>query len=217
MGEEGCGMTEREVSRDMMIKLFTEARIRQDYWHVGWEDIVFDDLSTQRNLTAFYENIENCLKNGLGLFLTGDFGHGKSLIGSVILKRALKNQYSAFFISMFDFVDYYGAMGQDGQEFRRYVRKIDFLCIDDIGAESIKARDYSFSLLDNLLAERYKPTIFTSNKTIAELRKLYGEHLLEFIGTNKMKEILVDSGKSLRYKEKWSKLLKDDKEKELKW
>lgn len=198
-------------------KILKDANIRKDYWYISFNDIIFDDESVKADITTYYNNIHKAVEKGLGLFLTGDFRHGKTLISSCILKQALKEGLTAYFVSMFDFIGYYGEFGEKGMQFKNFVRSVDILCIDDVGAESIKTRDYSFSLLDNLLAERFKPTIMTSNRSKEQLKDIYGEHLLEFIGDGKIKEFYIDSGKSMRHRIDWHKTLQSDERMEPVW
>lgn len=197
--------------------LLIRARIRQEYWKLSFEDIVFDDESVKSDIQVYYENLKNAYDKGLGMFLTGDYGQGKTMIASVILKRALKQMRTAYFVSMFGFLDFYGGFDMESRTFRKFVRNVDFLCIDDIGSEAIKAKDYSFALLDNLLVERSLPTILTSNKDSKQLASIYGDHLLEFIGTGKMREIFIDSGTHLRNKKDWNEELQNTDDREICW
>jgi len=201
-----------EIDARSIAGILKEANIRQEYWGHKFEDIVFDDDAIERDIKTFFNNLEQAREAGMGMFLTGDFGHGKTMIISVILKRVLKLRMSAYFISAFDFFDCYGGFDAEHRQFRKFVRTVDFLAIDDVGSESIKARDYSFSLLDNLLVERQRPTLLSSNKNLKGLIRTYGTHLGEFIGTGRMREIFIDVGKSLRYRYDWYGQLEKDPE-----
>ena len=81
--------------------------------------------------------------------------------------------------------------------------------------ESIKSRDWTFSLLDNLMVERFKPVLFTSNKDSKGLANLYGDHVLEFLNTGKVNEIFLDSGANRRNKFNWSNSLEETREGEI--
>jgi len=208
---------EKFIPPESKIKLFKAAAIRREYFYIGMDDVVFDDDSVEHDIKMFYENLDKAVTHGLGLFLTGDYGQGKTLIASLILKRAIKYDFAAYFMSMFDFVDYYGGWDEKARQMRDWLRRVHVLVIDDVGAESVKARDYTFSLLDNLIVERQGATILTSNKSKEQLKATYGEHLLEFVGTNKIREVLIDAGKSMRHQTAWEDLLNGDTNREPQW
>lgn len=198
-----------EPTQDKLIRILTRARIRREYWPYTIDDFDFSEFSPaeHQDIKEYHDNLEVAYQNGLGFFFHGEFGTGKSLLASIILKHAVKMKFQVFFITAFDFYEYYGAFGEEGRQFKSFVRNVHFLCIDEVGGEQLKTKDYVFSLLDNLLVERQFPTILTSNRRPDQLATIYGSHLSELFGKNRIRDIHF-SDRSKRKAEKWDQALK---------
>ncbi len=111
-----------------------------------------------------------------GLYLSGNFGSGKSYIVSAIINELVKDGYKAALVYYPKFLtELKSSFRTDFDEQFEYVCNVDLLLLDDIGAESVTSwsRD---EILCSILQHRMDnklTTFFTSNLTIEELE----EHL----------------------------------------
>lgn len=128
-------------------------------------------------------------KNQKGLYLQGNFGSGKTYLISAMLNELAKQGVDIAIIYYPEYLRDLKSTFNDEDEFNRkfnYIKRVNLLLIDDIGAENVTAwcRD---EILGSILQYRMQdklPTFFTSNLTIKELE----EHLsLTTAGVDKLK------------------------------
>lgn len=107
-----------------------------------------------------------------GLYLSGNFGSGKSYIVSACLNELVKDGHSAAMIYYPEFLrSLKSSFSTDFDEQYDYARKSDLLLLDDIGAENITpwSRDEILGPILQYRMENNLPTFFTSNLTMDEL------------------------------------------------
>lgn len=107
-----------------------------------------------------------------GLYLSGNFGSGKSYIVSACLNELVKDGYTAAMIYYPEFLrSLKSSFSTDFDEQYDYARKSDLLLLDDIGAENITpwSRDEILGPILQYRMENNLATFFTSNLTIDEL------------------------------------------------
>ena len=107
-----------------------------------------------------------------GLYLSGNFGSGKSYIVSACLNELIKDGHSAAMIYYPEFLrSLKSSFSTDFDEQYDYARKSDLLLLDDIGAENITpwSRDEILGPILQYRMENNLPTFFTSNLTMEEL------------------------------------------------
>ena len=144
--------------------------------NASMKNIYTDDknrLVTIKWLTTFIKKMENNEKCK-GLFLTGNFGCGKTyLVAATFNELAKKGKkvaclyYPEFLRSLKE------RFSDDYREVFNRVKKCDLLLIDDIGAESVTTWNRD-EILGSILQYRMQeglPTFFTSNLSIKELEK----------------------------------------------
>ena len=142
--------------------------------NASMKDIYTDDknrLETIKWLTTFIKKIENNEKNK-GLFLTGNFGCGKTYVVAACFNELAKKgkkvaslYYPEFLRSLKE------RFSDDYREIFDKVKKCDLLLIDDIGAESVTSwnRDEVLGTILQYRMQEALPTFFTSNLSIKEL------------------------------------------------
>lgn len=140
-----------------------------------------------RYIHATIENCSELIKNSVkqagddnkGLFLYGSTGVGKTYFCHT-LQNAKKGNVENFVSLLYEFRDYI----QNGF----YNDKIKTLCdseyliIDDIGAE--KTSDFVIEFLYTIVNRRYenmKKTVLTTNLSLADFEKRYGDRILSRI------------------------------------
>ena len=123
-----------------------------------------------------------------GLYLDGNFGCGKTYLLSAMLNKIAVSGKKVAIIYYPEFLRSLKESFADGDEYKRkfnYIKKTEFLLLDDIGAETVTewARDEVLGTILQYRMQEKLPTFFTSNLTIHELE----EHLAV---TNKDIDIL---------------------------
>jgi primosomal protein DnaI len=107
-----------------------------------------------------------------GLYLSGNFGSGKSYIISAMINELVNDGYSAALIYYPEFLRILKASFKtDFDEQFDYARKADLLLLDDIGAENNTSwsRDEILGPILQYRMDNKLPTFFTSNLNIEEL------------------------------------------------
>lgn len=122
-----------------------------------------------------------CFKKGeyhKGLYLSGNFGCGKTYLLSAMLNEIAKSGKRVAIVYYPEFLRGLKESFYDGDEYKykfNLIKKIDYLLFDDIGADSVSewSRDEVLGTILQYRMEEKLPTFFTSNLTIDELE----EHL----------------------------------------
>lgn len=107
-----------------------------------------------------------------GLYLSGNFGSGKSYLLSAMINELIKDGYKGALIYYPEFLrSLKASFGKDFNEQFDYAKKSDLLLIDDIGAENISAwsRDEILGPIIQYRMDEKLPTFFTSNLSLDEL------------------------------------------------
>ena len=113
---------------------------------------------------------DNYQKGDKGLYLHGNFGCGKTYLISAIFNEFAKLGYKTSIVFYPEFVRQ--AFYEDFKYNFDIIKKVDFLMIDDIGAENLTAynRDEILCPLLQYRMDNKLSTFFTSNLTMEELR-----------------------------------------------
>ena len=159
-----------------------------------YRNVTFDNSEMGLNTsfdTAFNRCKKYCeirkevLEEGMGIYLWGDKGVGKTHITACIANELLKNCVPVLLTNLFEISkavkSTFRKDSPDTEQalFDRFSR-VDFLFFDDLGAEifSKNTEDtWMQTLLFDLINERYnsgKPTIFSSNYSLNDLINLRG-------------------------------------------
>ena len=152
------------------------------------------------------------LAQGVGIYLYGSKGTGKTHLTACIANELMSNYYSVLYTNFAEISKSiratYGNRGETEQAFIDKLATIDFLFIDDFGTESV-SRDGDDLWLQEKIFEvvnkRYnanKPIIFTSNYSLAEMVKNRGLADKTVDRISEMCEIIKLDGKSYRLKAK---------------
>lgn len=146
--------------------------------NASMKEIYTDDknrLEAIKWLTTFikkYEAGEKCK----GLYLTGNFGSGKSYIVAASLNELAKKGKKIAMIYYPEFLrKLKEEFGEDFKDIFNKVQKASVLLLDDIGAETTTSwnRDEILGTILQYRMQEGLPTFFTSNLSISELE----EHL----------------------------------------
>ena len=138
------------------------------------KDIYTDDKK-RKELIKWVINFIKDYKEGKsckGLYLSGNFGSGKSYIVSAMINELLKDGYKGALIYYPEFLrNLKSSFGKDFEEKFEFAKKADLLLLDDIGAENISSwsRDEILGPIIQYRMDEKLPTFFTSNLSIEEL------------------------------------------------
>lgn len=157
---------------ELILKL-AQANVPPKYWDYTVEDFDVANKLVKTKIEEYIKKFEKVLEHGQGLFLVGGNGTGKTLTACVILKEALKANYTVRFASLNEII----AMSTDGtynpearKRFKEQIMEVDFLVIDDI-TKTYKNKEKRASTFidiqfDNVFRTRANynlPVIITSN------------------------------------------------------
>lgn len=142
------------------------------------KDIYTDDknrLETIKWIKYFLDNYEKD-KDMKGLYLTGNFGCGKTYLLSAMLNELAKDNHLVAIIYFPEFLRTLKASFGDDELYNRqfnYIKNRELLLIDDIGAETVTSwsRDEVLGTILQYRMDANLKTFFTSNLTIDELEE----------------------------------------------
>ena len=144
------------------------------------------------NLPEYKQVIDWLLNNeGKGLFLTGSYGRGKSVIVNSVIPILFQIYHNKVLTPV---------AARNLYRYTDYVKQWAYV-IDDIGQESLSVKDFGTTdyPVINIISEcedKMKLLILSSNLDKAELTAKYGERIVDRI--NRLCKVVPFSGKSLR-------------------
>lgn len=124
----------------------------------------------------YCENADKVLEKGIGIYLFGEKGTGKTRLTACMGNELMKNYYTVLYTN---FAEISRGIFKEDNYIDRLAR-IDFLFIDDFGTEKITKGNEDLWLQEKVFEvvnKRYienKPIIFTSNYSILEMMKERG-------------------------------------------
>ena len=115
-------------------------------------------------------------KNPKGIYLTGNFGSGKTYLISACLNELAKNNHKIAIIYYPEFLRSLKEAFNDPEEYNtrfKFIKNIELLLIDDIGAETMTewSRDEVLGTILQYRMQEGLTTFFTSNLTVNELEE----------------------------------------------
>ena len=175
---KACKEKEKDLKEIEYVKNGYRFEVAKDIRNAKMSEIYTNDknrIELIKWVTKFIKEYKEG-KTFKGLYLSGNFGSGKSYIVSATLNELVKDGYTVAMIYYPKFLNILkSSFNTDFQEQLNYAMQADLLLLDDIGAENITSwsRD---DILGTILQHRMDnklATFFTSNMTKEELE----EHL----------------------------------------
>ena len=213
--EEKKELEQRAERLRQLEKLKVASLLGERYKNVtfGKTDMDNDDFAKVADRARKYcAAAGKVLEQGVGIYLYGAKGTGKTHLTACIANELMSNYYSVLYTNFSEISKSiratYGSRSETEQAFIDKLATIDFLFIDDFGTESV-SRDGDDLWLQEKIFEvvnkRYnanKPIIFTSNYSLAEMVKNRGLADKTVDRISEMCEIIKLDGKSYRLKAK---------------
>jgi DNA replication protein DnaC len=170
------------------------AGIDKEYWLLDFDAFIGDGVA-KGLVEKYIANLDVAYDEGLGLVLWGGNGLGKTLLSSIILKRALSANKTIQFTTMAELLEIMRdkISNDDAKKFyEEQIKNVDFLCLDNMGSEYAPAKSTGqFSVAEFDILSRYRrrnalPTILTTNENPESFRKLYGNSISSLFSGNSL-------------------------------
>lgn len=153
------------------------------YQRLDWEDWFAEPEMVQRVRDIYL--VKPYIDRGMGLFLWGGQGTGKTMLATLAIKELIKRGLRCYAITMDSLIDEFtkGWVSDDDRRwFERKIKYSEVLLMDDIGKEGGgKLPERTFN---NLLRERVqggRPTLITTNISPQEVGYVYGSNSLRML------------------------------------
>lgn len=127
----------------------------------------------------YCEVANKVLKDGIGIYLFGEKGTGKSRLTACMANELMNNYYTVLYTNFAEISKYIRNTFKNSNDteynFIEKLTSIDFLFIDDFGTELVSKNDKDLWLQEQVfqvINKRYnnnKPIIFTSNYSLRQL------------------------------------------------
>jgi len=157
-------------------------------------------------IVRYIVQLDDMFRDGIGLYMWGDFGVGKSGLAVEILKEALRRgKYEVAFMFWPEVMKKLTAFDEVPADVRAETEKqlltLDFVVIDDVGREYRReGSNWVSSNVDSIFRQRMHlgvPTILTSNFSMEHVRTMYGDSLASVFRGN-LVEVRVEAEKDHR-------------------
>lgn len=161
-----------------------DGHVPPEFW--GVESLVFE-LNVPARAFVDAWDLREARRMGAGILMTGENGVGKTACACIVLCRAARLGYSVSYMTVQQFViSHFAAQRDRGLEaWRTELLRADFMVLDEVGKEHRKeGGGFALTELDGLIRWRYadiRPTIFCTNFTASQVKKVYGESLWSII------------------------------------
>lgn len=203
--------------QDKILFLKTQAFKNKNYYFYTLKKADLDNKYMLHVINKYIENWNECKNNGIGLFLYGNVGVGKTFYACCIANELLEHEISVIFISIFELVNQISLnYGANKENILNKLKKIDLIIIDDFQLK--ENNEYEIDIIYeiiNTLYENSKPVIITTNLDINDLKsnKIQYQKIYDRIA-QMCSAVLVESNinkrriKSLKRKEIIQKIIK---------
>ena len=174
-----------------------------------FKDIKFDIFENPEKMKKVYDLMQQwCFSKfeKLNVLLSGETGVGKTYLATCMANEFIKLNYVVNFTTAFnlgnDFVRTNVGFHSDeqGEFFNKYI-DCDILFIDDLGTE-LKKNNITNTCIHLILNERMtrkRPTVITTNLSLADIRDYYDERIYSRIADDSTIKIQI-AGDDLRLK-----------------
>jgi len=176
------------VSQWMLYHWLLNAGIDKSYQRLDWTDLTHVSNKAQQAAGEYAENLEYNVRMGRGLiFWSRDTGTGKTLLASLLAKKALVDGYDVYFTPFNEMISTFTSGWKDEEEktwFIKRVRNVPILVVDDIGKEAKGASNMIDAMFDMVMRHRVSaglPTIITTNLEPQDIKAGYGRFVMSLL------------------------------------
>lgn len=146
---------------------YFEANIPVKYWDLEMKVHFNGDESLMNEYNRLTSDIKSLYKNGISICFAGQYGIGKTLMTTNVLKRALEKGYSGLYLNLNDIVS--SMKSKDSYAARKELITTDFLVVDEFDPRYMateSASDFYGRMLEDILRNRSQnklPLILCTN------------------------------------------------------
>jgi len=155
----------------------TDADFRQMDLHERYQGAVWKKVPKSDALDLarqYVENLREMRETGMGLYIFGPNGHGKTALACLILRRFRAYGQKCLFVraSKLPRAAIKGVSVAEGRDLWEHARTVDVLLLDDFAKDHESQSGFDANELEDLLRDRYDRclvTLFTSNASATKL------------------------------------------------
>jgi DNA replication protein DnaC len=144
-------------------------------------ETIESNIEQVKKIEKYIDSIEKAAEKGIGLYISGSHGVGKTAIAIIILKTAIQHYCSAFFSRSTEIIQFVrdGWKNEDKKAYLSYVvNNSTFFVIDDIGRLYSEISEAERSNIDDIFTKRDDAnlcTIITANHPLETNKDLLGD------------------------------------------
>ena len=164
-----CRFKRNEIKKEKRLKNVKNFNTPDFYKDASISKIYKTDKNRFKTITWLLDFLDNYKEGDKGLYLHGNFGCGKTYLIAATLNELANSGYKTSIIFWPEFVR--DMFSSDFKESLEYVKNVDLLLIDDLGAENLTAynRDEILCPILQYRMDNKLTTFITSNLDIKEL------------------------------------------------
>jgi DNA replication protein DnaC len=163
---------------------YARAGIGLAYMRMGWADVTVPNEQLAP-VYAYLDKLDGYVAAGMGLFLSGAVGSGKTMVANLLLKEMVKRGYDCYGTTFVGAIDNLTASWRDNGEKRRFAQRFELskvLALDDVGKEfSTKLANHTLDRVLRIRDQEARPTIITTNLTSAQVSNGFGGAVLSLL------------------------------------
>lgn len=173
-----CPFMQKKLKEEAYLENIELFQISKSVRDASIQNIETNDKARLQVIRYFKEFLDHYddAEKPKGLYLNGSFGTGKTYLISALFSELAKRNVRCAIVYYPEFLrSLKESFGGDYKDKFHYIRHVDVLLLDDIGAEVVSSwgRDEILGSILQYRMEEGLPTFFTSNLTLEELE----EHL----------------------------------------
>lgn len=177
-------------------KWYLASGIGITYQRLDWEDYHGPDQALL-GISKYLERHEQFVRRGMGMYFSGSFGTGKTMLANLVVKELIKLGYTAWATTFSQTVEMLTAGWSNKVEKEYFQNRFitsEILLLDDVGRELRGTRiNLAETTFDAILRQRVqagRPTIITTNLTPIDLEQGYGAAILSLIREKSLEQTL---------------------------
>jgi len=168
----------------IQLKKLHDSGLPKSYWNKPIKDFNGDKKALEA-VQDYIKKMPSNLTKGIGLYLYGNPGIGKTLLSSYIVRAALRQNIDTRFYFFTDILNTFTESWHDDDarnEVESNIINSDLLIIDDLGREFKSNKKLHEAILDSVVrgrASQLRPVIITSNYDILDVKETYGHGIVD--------------------------------------
>lgn len=168
-------------------KHYLAAGIGLTYQRLDWDDYA-GPTPVLDGVMKYLDKREQFLKRGLGMFLFGSYGTGKTMLANLVLKELVKDGLTCWATTFSQTVEMFTAGWSDKADKNYFQQKFinsQVLLLDDVGKElrgtRIALAETTFDAILRQRVQAGRATFITTNMDSTDLEDGYGAAILSLV------------------------------------